>query len=137
MVGLLGSLHAEERGAFQYSQLKVIFSNIVSILINYPERLSKLLFEYFMAFHVNISRTKCCTLLFNNASSVRIYLWNLCSVLQTKRGTDLESHELLADTRVKMWSIPQHKEYLSISDFQLEMNKINSEIDQLHFLRIC
>lgn len=82
------SLHAERSGGetFQFQKLKVIFSNIVSILINYPERLSKLLFEYFMAFHVNISRTKCYTLLFNNASSVRIYLWNLCSLLQNKGG---------------------------------------------------
>ena len=102
MVGLLGQLACrEERGAFQFYNLKVIFSNISSILINYPERLSKLLFEYFMALHVNISRTKCCTLLFNNASSVRIYLSNLCSLLQSKGGTDLESCELLGDTRVK------------------------------------
>lgn len=79
MVGLLGQLACSEKrmvegGAFQFYKLKVIFSNISGILINYPERLSKLLFEYFMALHVTISRTKCCTLLFNNASSFRIYL---------------------------------------------------------------
>lgn len=85
----------------QVCELKVIFSNIVSILINYPERLSKLLFEYFMALHVNISRTKCCTLLFNNASSVRIYLGNLCGLLLSKGGTDQEPCELLGDTRVR------------------------------------
>jgi hypothetical protein len=87
VVGLVGQLaYREGRGALQFYKLKVIFSNILSILINYPERLSKLLFEYFMALHVNISRTKCCTLLFNNASSVRIYLGNLCSLWQSKRG---------------------------------------------------
>lgn len=94
MVGLLGQLACRNRRGLQVGKLKVIFSNITSIFINYPERLSKLLFEYFMALHVNISRTKCCTWLFNNASSVRIYLGNLCDLLLSKGGTDWESYEL-------------------------------------------
>lgn len=101
MVGLLGQVACwERRRALQSSKLKVIFLNISSILINYPERLSKLLFEYFMAFGVNISRTKCCTLLSNNASSVRIYLGNLCTLQQRKAEPELVSCESSGGTSV-------------------------------------
>lgn len=33
----------------------------------------------------------------------------------------------------QLWSIPQQKEYLSVFDFQLEINKMNGEIDKLLF----
>lgn len=140
MVVCWGSLCAERKvggGAFQFYKLKVIFSNISSILINYPERLSKLLFEYFMALHVNVSRTKCYTLLFNNASSVRIYLWNLCSLRQRRRGDRPGVLWIIRRHRSRMRSIPQQKECLSGPDFKSEINKVNGEIDELHFLRTC
>lgn len=79
----------------------MIFFNIFSILINYFERLSKLLFEYFMVLYVNILRIKCFILVFNNVLFVRIYFRNLCSLLSSKGGIDLEFYELLGDIRVK------------------------------------
>lgn len=109
MVGLPGQVACwERRRALQSSKLKVIFLTIARLLINYPERLSKLLFEYFMAFHVNISRTKCCTLLFNNASSVRIYLGNLCTLQPSSRGPEPVSCESSMGTSVVHGGLAHH-----------------------------
>lgn len=109
MVGLPGQVaHWERRRALQSSKLKVIFLTIASLLINYPERLGKLLFEYFMAFHVNISRTKCCTLLFNNAFSVRIYLGNLCTLRPSNRGPELVSCESSVGTSIVRGGLAHH-----------------------------
>lgn len=65
---------------------------------------------------------------FNDASSVGIYLWNLCHLLQSKAETEPESCELLG-TQESGWSISQLKEYLAIPDFKLEIHKIKGEID--------
>lgn len=132
MVGLLGQLACREErgGCFQFYKLKVIFSNISSILINYPERLSKLLFEYFMAFMLTF-QGQSAILCFSTMHLLSEYIFEIYVVCwKVKRG---EFFELLAHTKVKC-DLFHNKTYLSIFVLKLE---INNEIDLLYFHRTC